>query len=138
MSIEEMYQSKLLDKLKEKFSDNELDLGLRGKEYFIRPANLKDALLHSKLVDRINEEIFNHLITQKRKLDYDEVMLANLLFPVWREEDPELDPLFFTHLSEVIYLATDHSGDSPKLPQNYQEAKKIAYEQLSPFHLSQE
>jgi hypothetical protein len=30
MSIEEMYQSKLLDKLKEKFSDNELDLGLRG------------------------------------------------------------------------------------------------------------
>lgn len=138
MSIEEMYQSKLLDKLKEKFSDNELDLGITGKENFVRPTNLKDALLHSKLVDRINEEIFNHLITQKRKLDYDEVMLANLLFPVWREEDPELDPLFFTHLSEVIYLATDHSGDRSKIPQNYLEAKKIAYEQLSPFHLSQE
>lgn len=138
MSIQEFYKSNLMDKLKEKFSESELELGITGKESFVRPTNLKDALLHSKLVDRINEEIFNHLITQKRKLDYDEVMLANLLFPVWREEDPELDPLFFTHLSEVIYLATDHTGDSPKLPRNYQEAKKVAYEQLSPFHLLQE
>jgi hypothetical protein len=49
-----------------------------------------------------------------------------------------LRPLFFTHMSEIIFLGTDNSGDGPKLPEIYQVAKKIVYEDLSPFHLAQE
>jgi hypothetical protein len=54
-----------MDKLKEKFGSDEIEFAMKGRERFVTPQNFKDVEPRSRLMDRVNEVVFNHLITQK-------------------------------------------------------------------------
>ncbi len=74
----------LIDKLREKFSSDEIDFAIKGRENFLMPLNLKDAALHSNLIDQVNEVVFKHLMGVEGKYTYEETLLSTMMFPVFQ------------------------------------------------------
>lgn len=125
----------LMDELREKFSDDEIEFAMKGRESFVMPLNKKDAELHSKLIDQVCEVVFKHLINSDGRYTHEEALLSTVMFPVWKKEDLSLSPLFFTNIASVIFFAMNYLGEPLKASVSYKDAKSMMYSYLAPLHI---